>query len=106
MIANIQENRMKHTNQNQTEMNYDQEEEDVFGETKAERFSRVANPRFQAAMKRLKMLRQMFEGTTANNYQFTDEQRKLLVQTLSNEVAMIDTLMQRRLGTEETLVRL
>jgi hypothetical protein len=85
-------------NEDQTEMDY--EDAEVLGETKAERFSRVVNPRFKVAMKRIKMIRQMFEGPTANNYEFTDAQRVTLVKALTAEVELIDRLMTKRLHGE------
>jgi hypothetical protein len=72
----------------------------VPGETKAERFRRIANPRAAAAVKRLRLLRQMVEGGNANNYEFTDGQRNMLVTALRNEVEEIDTLMRKRLARD------
>lgn len=74
---------------------------EVAGESKAERFRRVCNPRAQAAVKRLRLIRQMVEGGNANNYEFTDNQRNMLITALRNEVEEIDALMRKRLARDK-----
>lgn len=73
----------------------------VEGESKNERFKRVVNPRLKVAVTRLRMIRQMFEGATVNNYEFSDEQRAKLVQSLRDEVDAIDKLMLKRLRNRD-----
>lgn len=84
-------------NVNQDELDFDAETE-VAGETKAQRFKRVVNPRVKVAVKRMRMIRQMFEGQNANNYEFTQEQADKLYTTLYDEVAEIKDLMFKRLS--------
>lgn len=82
----------------QEELDFDKP---VEGESKLERFRRVANHRLKTSVERLRMLRQMFEGSTVNNYEFTGEQRDLIVKTLRDEVNEIERLMTRRLDRRE-----
>jgi hypothetical protein len=77
------------------------EDAEVAGESKADRFRRVAGPRIKAAVKRLRMIRQMVDGANANNYEFTDAQRNAVVSGLKSEVEEIDRLMKRRLNDFE-----
>lgn len=69
----------------------------IVGESKNARFKRVVNYRLTKAVERLRMIRQMFEGTTANNYEFTEEQMGKLTKALFDEVNEINRLMARRL---------
>ena len=69
----------------------------IEGESKNERFKRVANFRLRKAVERLRMLRQMFEGSTVNNYEFTEAQMHTLVTALNDEVNEINRLMAKRL---------
>lgn len=78
----------------QEELDFDQP---IEGESKNARFKRVANFRLRKAVERLRMLRQMFEGSTVNNYEFTAEQADKLTKALFDEVHEIQRLMQRRL---------
>ena len=73
-------------------------EQPVEGESKNERFRRVANFRLTKAVERLRMLRQMFEGSTVNNYEFTEQQMHKLVTALNDEVNEINRLMAKRLS--------
>jgi hypothetical protein len=85
-------------NDDQNELDFDA---GIEGESKLERFKRVVNPRLALAIKRMRMIRQMFEGATVNNYEFTDEQRARLVQSLRDEVEAIDKLMSKRLRNRD-----
>lgn len=69
----------------------------VVGESKNERFKRVANYRLKTSIERLRMLRQMFEGSTVNNYEFTLDQANTLTKALYDEVDEIQRLMRKRL---------
>lgn len=86
-----------------TKFDEDMEEADVAvpGESKSDRFRRIVNPRLRVAVKRLRMIRQMVEGGNANNYEFTDQQRHVIVTGLMAEVAEIDKLMRKRLSDDE-----
>lgn len=85
-----------------TQMNFDDvEDAAVPGETKADRFRRICNPRAAIAVKRLRLIRQMVEGANANNYEFTDAQRLALVSALAREVESIDELMRKRLSKDD-----
>ena len=79
----------------QEELDFDQP---ILGESKNERFKRVANFRLTKAIERLRMLRQMFEGSTVNNYEFTEQQMHKLVTALNDEVNEINRLMAKRLS--------
>lgn len=67
-------------------------------ETKAARFSRVVNPRVKAAVRRLRLIKQMFEGQNGNNYEFTEAQRDRLIAVLTAEVDEIAAKMAVRLN--------
>jgi len=79
----------------QEELDFDQP---ILGESKNERFKRVANFRLTKAIERLRMLRQMFEGSTVNNYEFTEQQMHKLVTALNDEGNEINRLMAKRLS--------
>lgn len=84
------------------EMDFEGEDDAaVVGESKADRFKRVVNPRLKVAVKRLRMIRGMFEGANANNYEFSNEQRAKLIAGLRSEVDEIDRLMGRRMLNDE-----
>jgi hypothetical protein len=74
----------------------DVEDAAVTGENKADRFKRVINPRLKVAVKRLRMIRGMFEGATAYNYEFTEAQRDTIVRGLMAEINEINRLMNKR----------
>lgn len=98
---------LKHLEKKEEEMANDEQEVMDFdtaaveGESKNERFKRVVNPRLKVAVTRLRLIRQMFEGSTASNYEFTNEQHSKLVAALREEVDAIDKLMSKRLRNRD-----
>lgn len=66
-------------------------------ETKSDKFRRVVNQRIATAVERLRLIRKMFEGANASNYEFTQEQRVKMIDMLYGEISAIDELMCKRL---------
>lgn len=96
-------NKMRATKEQPTETAQEDFDFDapVEGESKSDRFRRVANYRLRKSVERLRMIRQMFNGTTASNYEFTAEQMQALTSILRAEVDEIQRLMERRLARRD-----
>lgn len=52
-------------------------------ETKAEKFKRVANPRFEQAIKRIRLMKKL---ANTDSYEYTDKQVETIIDTLHQEV--------------------
>lgn len=80
----------------QEEMDLVEGEDTDMKETPSERFKRIANHRLSVSIQRMRLLRRMFEGANARNYEWTPEQAAKLVAALEAEVRQIDRLAHKR----------
>jgi hypothetical protein len=87
----------------QTEMDLDADEVTDLKETADERFKRVVNPRVKAAVERLRMIKRMFEGANARNYEWTPEQANRLIGILQGEVNDIADLVNKTKAQKDHL---
>ena len=72
--------------------------ENIDGETKAERFSRLANFRLDKTVKRI---RQLGHLSSRANYEYTGAQVQILLEVLSNEVDKLERQFSDGSGGDE-----
>lgn len=78
-------------------MNEEAEEGIVPGETKEQRFKRLADKRVNAALIKIRLIGNL----ASSNYECTAEQVKKLTDALHNAVNDVDKLFQRRLDLKK-----
>lgn len=85
----------------QANMDFDAIDE-VAGESNAQRFKRVMNHRLSVAATRLRLIDQMFTASSANNYDFTEEQigevSEFLVSEVTNIIESATKVLAKRAG--------
>lgn len=84
----------------QQTLDFNAENDAPEGETKDQRFKRVAGHRLKVAIERIRLLRQMFEGQAANGYEYTEDQIATLHGALYLELSDMENAARKRFRTE------
>jgi len=86
------------TDETENEELFEEQEENVDAdETPADRFKRIANPRFRKAVKAIRVLK----NCSAHGYEYSEEQVTTIVTTLQKEIEDLEKAFNKVKDTDD-----